>query len=82
MGMHYGRIRGLTSVLLMICYTTGITVGRQNPQHIADTGTKYVQQLPSHRDIKTMMINSHISQPLVEPGESPLDNLKQDNNRR
>jgi site-specific recombinase XerD len=45
--------------------------------HLLDAGTdiRYVQTLLGHKDIRTTMIYSHLSQPLVDRVQSPLDRL-------
>lgn len=45
--------------------------------HLLDEGTdiRYVQQLLGHKDIKTTMIYSHLSQPNIDRIRSPLDHL-------
>jgi site-specific recombinase XerD len=45
--------------------------------HLLDTGTdiRYVQQLLGHKDIKTTMVYSHLSQPNIDRVQSPLDRM-------
>jgi site-specific recombinase XerD len=51
--------------------------------HLLDGGTdiRYVQELLGHKDIRTTMIYSHLSQPNIDKVQSPLDRLmgSQDN---
>jgi site-specific recombinase XerD len=45
--------------------------------HLLDSGTdiRYVQQLLGHKDIKTTMIYSHLSQTNIDKIQSPLDRM-------